>query len=118
MKKLTIKKIITIKYSNLLIGEKSTQVTFSLENVANKKVLDKHLKEVATKDFILNYKFVLTVPNSVFKLNLSTKEIILERWWYNKIKETMFIDRNQAVLFKIFPVKFCKIVKLYLSKDY
>lgn len=118
MKKLLKKSTITIKYSNLLIGAKSTQVTFSLDNVANQKLLDQHLKDIATKDFILNYKFVLTIPNSIFKLNLSTKEIILQRWWYNKIKETMFIDCNHAILFKIAPITFSKIVKLYLSKDY
>jgi hypothetical protein len=121
MKKLLKNKTITIKYSNLLIGEKSTNVTFSLDNVSNKEILDRHLKNIENKEnkeFILNYKFILNIPNSVFKLDISNKEIIIERWWYDKIKNTMFVDRYQAVLLKIAPIKFYKVVKLYLSKNY
>lgn len=118
MKKLLRNKTITIKYSNLLIGEKTTVFTFSLESVSNKKLLDPHLKDFVNADRIKNHKFEVIIPNSLFKLSLSTKEIVLERWFYDKIKNTMFIDRNQAVLLKIWPIRFCRIVKLYLSKNY
>ncbi len=117
-KLLNKRKTITIKYSNLLISDKTTDFTFSLSTVYNKQLLDKHLKDINNPEFILNHKFVLKTPNKVFKLNLSTKEVIVERWWFNKIKNTLFIDSNKDKGLYIESIPFKTIVKQYLSKDY
>jgi len=118
IKKLLNKRIITIKYSNLLISDKSTEFTFSLANVVNNKLLDQHLKEMENREFIKNHKFLLKIPNSVFKLNLSTNEILLERWWFDLVKETFFINSEQAKLLKISSIRFRNVVRHYLSKNY
>lgn len=122
MRKLLKKtKTITITYSNLLMGNgKTTEFSFSLSNVKNKVIFNKHLKE-KDKDIcvslLLSHSLKLQIPNNVFKLNLSAKEIILEKWWYDKIKRTYFIDEFTSKNLKVDPILFERVVKLYLSKN-
>lgn len=108
-----------IFHEAVVIKPNATKFSFTVADAINPKLVINHCNgNENLHKYLLNYKYEIWIPNSVFNYSKNKKLILLHDWFYDKIREDLFMTIEMSNELNIKQVTFGSIIRKYLCKNF